>query len=243
LVMDEAGSLYGTTENGGTYGFGTVFELSQSGGIWTESVIYSFEYHDGAYPLAGVTFDAAGSLYGTTDYGGAGTACSPGSCGTVYELKRSSSGGTERVLYSFKGGMDGSFPVAGVTLSGGRIYGATASGGGGSCNLNGVTGCGTVFRLDPSGGKWIETVFRLNGTDGAMPQAGLLVRNGNLFGTTFYGGSGPCNDNLSGWGVVFELTFPNYEISVSRTTATVSVKVGQSFSADRRVRYGQCVRL
>jgi uncharacterized repeat protein (TIGR03803 family) len=226
LATDKQGNLYGTTLYGGADGFGVVFELSQSGGVWSESVIYSFQYfnsdHDAAYPYAGVTLDGAGNLYGTTNYGGAGTACSPGSCGAVFELKHSSSGWTEQVLYSFKGDMDGSFPVAGVTLSGSSIYGATAFGGGGSCEVNGLTGCGTVFRLDQSKGKWVETVFRMNGTDGAMPQATLLLKNGNLFGTTLYGGTGPCTDNLPGCGAVFELAFPNFETSVSPTSTTVS---------------------
>jgi uncharacterized repeat protein (TIGR03803 family) len=211
LAMDKAGNLYGTTLYGGAYSFGTVFELSQAGGVWTEKVIYDFKYyngnHDGAYPDAGVSFDRAGNLYGTTNYGGSGTACPPGSCGAVYRLKRSGSGWTESVLYSFRSGKDGSFPTAGVTLIGSKLYGTTSFGGGGSCQLNGLTGCGTIFSLELLGGKWVERVFRLKGSNGALPQAGIVSnKKGILFGTTLYGGSGPCTDNLPGCGVVFALT-------------------------------------
>lgn len=211
LAMDKAGNLYGTTLYGGAYSFGTVFELSQTGGLWTEKVIYDFKYyngkHDGAYPYAGVSLDAAGNIYGTTNYGGAGTACEPGSCGAVYRLKRSNNGWTEGVLYSFRGGKDGSLPVAGVTLIGSKLYGTTSFGGGGTCQLNGLTGCGTIFSLEQSGGKWVEAVFRLKGSNGALPQAGIVAnKNGVLFGTTLYGGNGSCTDNLPGCGVLLTLT-------------------------------------
>src|ERR1035437_6510944 len=78
LIVDAAGNLYGTTSQGGTgsncgaFGCGTVFELTPAaGGGWTETVLYSFNYNgtDGAGPLAGLIFDAAGNLYGTTSYG------------------------------------------------------------------------------------------------------------------------------------------------------------------------------
>src|SRR5580658_7143427 len=80
LIFDAAGNLYGTTLEGGTgcqIGCGTVFKLSPNAdGSWTESVLHSFNGSDGAYPYAGLIFDAAGSLYGTAYEGGSGTGCS-----------------------------------------------------------------------------------------------------------------------------------------------------------------------
>ena len=68
LIFDAAGNLYGTTYEGGTYGYGTVFELTPTrGGGWTETVLHSFgNGTDGDVPYAGLIFDAAGNLYGTT---------------------------------------------------------------------------------------------------------------------------------------------------------------------------------
>src|ERR1700685_4041250 len=86
LVADGSGNLYGTTYEGGAHSFGEVFELVNSNGTWTENVIYSFlgsGSNDGAYPFAGLVFDKAGNLYGTTYQGGAS------SQGTVFELSKS----------------------------------------------------------------------------------------------------------------------------------------------------------
>ncbi len=85
LILDAAGNLYSTTFQGGTHSVGTVFEVTPaSGGRWTEQVLHNFEAHptgpDGYWPTAGLIFDAAGNLYGTTQYGGAYEA------GTVFEL-------------------------------------------------------------------------------------------------------------------------------------------------------------
>ena len=97
---------------------GTVFELSpKSGGGWKETLLHNFNGNDGEIPYAGLIFDAAGTLYGTTFAGGTGT-CSDGSgfsgCGTVFELTPKTGGGwTETVLYSFQGkDGDGSYPTA-----------------------------------------------------------------------------------------------------------------------------------
>src|ERR1019366_2345043 len=99
LIFDAAGNLYGTTRIGGTYGAGTVFELMPAaGGTWTEKVLHNFNSDgtDGTYPSAGLIFDAAGNLYGTTQDGGTSNS------GTVFELSPDGSGGwTEGVLHSF----------------------------------------------------------------------------------------------------------------------------------------------
>jgi uncharacterized repeat protein (TIGR03803 family) len=71
LARDASGNLYGTTLQGGTDGYGTVFELSNSGGIWTETMLYSFTDANGDYPATSVILDTHGNLYGTSTYGGA----------------------------------------------------------------------------------------------------------------------------------------------------------------------------
>jgi len=118
-----------------------VYEFAHSNGGWTEKVIYSFNGADGLLPyFAGVVFDPAGNLYGTTNEGGSGN-----NAGVVYELKPSQGRWTETVLYSFAGsGGDGSSPQAGVVLdAAGNAYGTTSGGGGAYC------GCGTVFEITP----------------------------------------------------------------------------------------------
>ena len=197
LVLDHAGNLYGTTEEGGAYGVGTVFELSPDGsGGWSEKVVHSFDYNgsDGGQPEAGLILDAAGNLYGATVYGG-----SYGN-GAVFELSPHANGDwSEKVLYSFGNGIDGAQPYAGLVFdAGGNLYGATAAGG--------VNGTGTVFKLTPTqGGSWDETVLHnfdaANGSDGDYPEGSLILDHaGNLYGTSNLGG-GHYNS-----GTVFQLT-------------------------------------
>ena len=153
LIMDASGNLYGTTGDGGDLnchygvGCGTVFELvPQVGGGWTETVLYAFKGTDGNYPLAGLIFDVAGNLYGTTDGGGGSCSTPPGvPCGTVFKLTPQAGGRwTEQVLHSF-GGPDGAYPSAGLIMDpAGTLYGTTNLGGGGNCN---GFGCGVVFEI------------------------------------------------------------------------------------------------
>ena len=195
-------SLYGTTETGGTYGFGTVFGISSSGKY---QVIHSFcriNCTDGNLPEGGLILDKSGNLYGMTSGGGSN------SLGTVFEISRSGSNWTETVLYNFcslSGCLDGDSPFyASLTIKAdGTIFGVTY-GGGASNN-------GTVFQLVGSGSNWTETVlhsFQGGDADGAQPKGTLAIDSaGNLWGTTHEGGPGPCN-NL-GCGTVFELAFEN----------------------------------
>ena len=88
LIFDSAGNLYGMTNEGGVYSFGTVFELTpNAGGSWTEKVLYSFGHdNDGSQPVGDLIFDAAGNLYGVTAFGGAHKT------GIVFELTPTTSG-------------------------------------------------------------------------------------------------------------------------------------------------------
>ena len=208
LIFDAVGNLYGTTVGGGTYGDGTVFELTPAvGGNWAEKVLYSFNPNrgDGVGPAAGLIFDAAGNLYGTTYWGG--TYDCPGvppGCGTVFELTPTAGGGwTEKVLHSFlNNGTDGTHPAFGTLIFDalGNLYGTTEEGG---THSSCYGGCGTVFELTPTaGGGWTEKVLHNfgNGADGAYPFASLIFdATGNLYSTTQGGGT-------YGDGTVFELT-------------------------------------
>jgi uncharacterized repeat protein (TIGR03803 family) len=220
LIFDSAGNLYGTTEYGGDPtcdlnsndpSCGTVFELTPNdGGSWSETVLHTFIYTDGAYPTASLVFDATGDLYGTTT-AGPGVACNISGCGTVYRLHPNSDGSwTQAMIYNFEGGPDGVDPVAGLVIdSAGHLYGTTQHGGSDSCD----EGCGTVFELTArSKGSWTEKVIQRfsvptdGKNDGIYPVSGLFLdRAGNLFGTAVYGGSQSCYDFV-GCGTVFELS-------------------------------------
>ena len=226
LIFDAAGNLYGTTVSGGTYLYnGTVFELTPAaGGGWTEQVLHSFNYNgtDGIWPYAGLIFDAAGNLYGTTDSGGAY------GDGTVFELMPGQGGiWTEGVLYSFLCSpfncTDGYSPQAGLIFdAAGNLYGTTSEGG--------TYHYGTVFELTPAaGGGWTETVLYSfgNGTDGVGPVAGLIFdAAGNLYGTTAYGGTGV--DGLNEGGTVFELASQLVATTTALTAAPNPSNVGQA---------------
>jgi len=190
LTFDGAGNLYGTTGGGSITGGGSVFKMKPNfDGSWTESVLYGFcsltQCADGEDPEAGVIFDGAGNLYGTTYGGGAS------GVGTVFKLTPNSNGSwAESVLHSFGGPDDGTEPVAALVFDAvGNLYGTTSG------------GLGKVFELTPhQDGNWTESVLHsFTGPDGAGPYAGLTFDGtGNLYGTT--GGGGASND-----GTVFEL--------------------------------------
>ena len=87
LMMDGAGSLYGTTLEQGAFNFGTVFKLTNNNGSWTYTDLHDFTNGtDGGYPVSQVVMDANGNLYGTASQGGSGTACGTAGCGTVWEI-------------------------------------------------------------------------------------------------------------------------------------------------------------
>jgi len=214
LVRDEEGNLYGATQNGGSAcaasvlygenGCGVVFKLDSSG---NETVLHTFSGGtDGGFP-SGMTMDHEGNIYGITSFGG-NMNCSGGfwagyGCGVVFKLDRR---GNETVLYSFSGVPDGALPFSFLTIDErGNIYGAAQFGGSSPnpevCLGN---GCGVVFKLDRRGIQTVLYTFT-GGADGFLPNGPLLLDfQGNLYGTSEYGGDLTCNSG-SGCGVVFKL--------------------------------------
>jgi uncharacterized repeat protein (TIGR03803 family) len=217
LIADPQGDLYGTTQEGGAYNAGTVFQLTPPGKgktAWTQRVLYSFcqrqSCKDGSYPAAGLVFakqtNNVVGLFGTTEEGG------ESGSGTVFRLLPSATGKpfwTEAVLHSFAGGSDGADPRSHLIAdtSGALVlYGTTNGGGtGGDC---GSGGCGTVFELTPPNKQhpihWAETVLHsfAGGNDGEYTTAGVIEdAQHKLYGTTYQGGS-------AGYGTIFMLSPP-----------------------------------
>ncbi len=183
-ALDDA--LYGTTSSGGSQGLGTAFEMTTAG---KERVLHSFGSYDkdGVNPTGGL-LPLNGAFYGVTTFGGAANE------GTVFTLSAS---GTERVLYSFKGGSDGDYP-SGLAVLGGKLYGTTQQGGDANCQ------CGVVFALSAAGKERVLYRFT-GGQDGANPYAGPTEFNGALYGTTNGGGNPNCSYG-GGCGTVFKVT-------------------------------------
>ncbi len=202
--------LFGTTYYGGANktrckvagqggGCGTFFKITIAG---AETVRYSFagSKTDGSHPFAGPT-NVNGTLYGTTESGDGRCSGVVRGCGIVYMMTKK---GREYVLHRFTGGADGAYPIAGLTNLNGSLYGTTYYGG---INANCPSGCGTVFRITPSG--TYSQVYRFAGntgslTDGANPQGSLTNVDGTLYGTTTLGGA-------AGTGTVFTITIAGAE--------------------------------
>lgn len=184
LVQGSDGSLYGVTNTGGIinsdcYGCGTVFKLTPDGVLTT---IYQFcskpGCADGSLPFGGLKQSSDGNFYGYTTSGGAYLG------GTIFEITPD---GLLTTLYSFcyycpNGGVD---PSGVVQASDGNFYGVTAAGG--PRSLSCQEGCGTFFRLTPSGK--LRTLLSFNGTDGEEPGGLTEATDGNFYGTTYFGGS------------------------------------------------------
>ncbi len=193
VTFDNAGNLYGTTSEGGLSGYGTVFALTYAVGVgWTEHTLYNFTNgSDGSYPIAGLIFDQSGNLYGATINGGSGGG------GTVFELSPSNGSWTLNTIYSFTGYYANSNcgPESALVMDGaGNLYGATA--------CDGANDFGSVFMLTLSNGIWSQTVLHdfTGGGDGGNPYCQVAFdTRGNLYGTTFQGGT-------LDLGVVWEIT-------------------------------------
>ncbi len=268
LVFDQSGNIYGTTAGGGSSQEGTVYELTPSNGDWTETVLWSFTGgNDGGKPAAGVIFDNAGNLYGTTQIGGTN------GFGSVFQLAAAGSSWSQSTVYSFQNGGDGASPVGGLILdSSGNLYGTATSKGQGSGgtlfeltpqqngnwaltvlyafvgqagggpqasltmddagNLYGTTykdgayGSGSAFRLIPASGGWnyVDLHDFTSGSDGAQPVSNLVLdANGNLYGTAFAAGG-------YGYGVIFEI-LPLLITTASLPGGTVNTPYSANLSA------------
>ena len=135
LIFDQSGNLYGSTNEGGSGGGGTVFELTPSGGGWTYNLLYSFTGNTGCGPFANLGLDGAGNVYGTTLCDGANNA------GNVFELTPSGGGWTYSSLHDFTNGSDGGYPYSNVTFdAAGNLYGTASRGG---------RGVGLVWEITP----------------------------------------------------------------------------------------------
>lgn len=205
LLLAADGTLYGSTAAGGLHscsgpygntGCGVVFHLQPRPtpprdileNYWLETPIYTFQgAPDGQYPQGDLAMDQSGDLYGSTNIGGEGG-------GVVFELTSSQGNWSESILHTFVSGpSDGSQPIGGVTLDpAGNVYGTAAGG---------AYGWGTVYRLLAQPG-WPEQLLYsfTDGSDGAgLASDVTLDSTGNLYGSTFSGGSG-------GGGTAFELS-------------------------------------
>jgi uncharacterized repeat protein (TIGR03803 family) len=206
LTWDVAGNLYGTTFFGGNVppkcpgnlGCGVAFQMTPNGdGTWTYHLLHLFAAfpYDGRYPYAGLVVDAAGNAYGTTSQGG------PHGGGTIYKLTPTPKGyWKQTVLYDFPNCANGCGPNTSLVFDqAGNLYG-TAGGGLTVCDGGGYY-CGVVFKLTPqSGGTWkYSLLHKFNGTDGNSGNGVVIDGKGNLFGTTFIGGTYNA-------GVAFEIT-------------------------------------
>ena len=180
VAFDKKGNLYGTTEQSDASG--TLWELTRSHGVWTNTTIYDF-YQGG--PYSGVTLDHAGNIYGTTYlsndfYGG------------IYQLLRSGNSWTEKSLYSFEGGKHGGSPTQLIFGKSGELIGATGFGG--------QKGGGTAYSFSSSKGRWNLTTLYDFPNSGVGPWAQLTMdAAGNLYGTTI-------GDTESFCGTAFKLT-------------------------------------
>jgi len=196
VTFDNAGNLYGTTVAGGSGGdcagdgCGVVYELTQSGGKWSETVLYNFTGGDDGYgPGSAVVFDKAGNLYGTTPDGGAYSE------GVVYQLASNNGQWKQTVIHPFTGGDDGAVGSLGPLLvdAAGNLYGVT--------EIGGKYGAGVAFKLSLAGSTWkYTTLYPFQGLpDAGFPYGGLIAdASGRLYGTTYFGGA-------NGEGSVFEV--------------------------------------
>lgn len=199
LVADGSGNLFGTTNQYGPGGYGTVFELLKNGANYTLATLATFNIADGANPYGGLLIDGSGNLFGTTYDGGVHNA------GTVFELAKTGPGYTFSTLASFatsNGYVDGGL----IQDAAGNLFGTTL----GNVLNGGGANKGMVFELAKSTtGYELDTLVTFDGTNGASPYSGLLVDTfGDLYGTTSAGGA-------SDKGMVFKVSGSGYVLAVS----------------------------
>ena len=193
LILGPNGDFYGTTPFGGTVDSGTVFRIDTNGNFTTLASFVNF----GAYPYGSLLLGQDGNLYGTTEQGGTNEA------GTVFCL---STNGTLSFLASLNQYVTGGFPTTALIQGAdGSFYGTAPDGGTfGTFYSDGTYGSGSVFNLATNG--VLTQVLAFQNTNGLTPQASLLQgADGNLYGTTTFGGAGFSGFYNSGDGVVFRL--------------------------------------
>ena len=241
LITDANGDLFGTAYSGGANNYGTVFEVKNTGTVAapiygsSPTTLLSFNGSNGQAPKAGLTADARGDLFGTTELGGAN------GVGTVFEIQNIGTAAAPvyasapTLLVSFNGLTDGDYPTAALIVdANGDLFGTT--------NEGGTNGDGTVFEIKNIGtvaspiysGSPI-TLASLNGSNGNLPLAGLIAdANGDLFGTAVEGGA-------NGDGTVFEVApIPTISGTLAGQTTTFEaplkpfggVTVSEDFNAD-----------
>lgn len=174
-TLDSSGNLYGTTYTGGTFGAGSVYELSPSGSSWNYSTLYSFTGEsDGDGPAFGSLAIYNGDLFGTTEGGGY--------LGVAFKVGQTETGWHEAVVHSFGMGTDGNEPIGGVVFdNAGNFYGTTL--------LGGAYGNGTVYQVTRAGVERVIYSFT-GGHDAVNPAAAVtLDTEGNIYGTTSFGGA------------------------------------------------------
>ncbi len=232
LTMDSAGNIYGETWEGGACsltGDGTIFEISPptiSGGLWTEQILYRFQFDcgtlDGSGPTGGLAIGKGGVLFGVTSNGGVAHADNYSPGGTIFRLNPPTATHTdwkETVLHSFDPFgtvIDGFRPVGGVIVDNkNNVYGTTVGGGGTRSTCYNYAGCGIAFEFSPpavAGGTWTENILHsfTGGSDGDSPSDSLLLdAAGNLYGEARSGGAGTGCGPYGPCGTIFELTPPS----------------------------------
>ncbi|MGA7095305.1 MAG: choice-of-anchor tandem repeat GloVer-containing protein [Candidatus Cybelea sp.] len=187
-LMVQSGNLFGATWSGGNQHDGSVYKITPS---HAEIQLHAFVgNHDGANP-DGELLRVGHLFYGTTSAGGG---VYPADYGTVFSVTPS---GQEKILHAFADNyQDGIEPLAGLTAMNGALYGTTQWGG--------KYENGTVFSITTAGKERVVYSFGKNATDGTNPEAPVVAQNGNLFGTTAWGGA-------NGKGTVFEVTVSGKE--------------------------------
>ena len=204
LAQGRDGNFYGSTNTGGANNIGTVFRVTPAGVL---TMLHSFNGGDGSYPVSGVVQGSDGNFYGTTVLGGAHGG------GVIFKITPT---GALTTFYNFcsqPNCADGGGTHAGlVQATDGNFYGTTFAGGADNdCPIWPGNGCGTVFKITPAGVLTSLYSFcaQPNCTDGDYPYAGLVQgSDGNLYGTTQYGGDRGCDSSGWGCGTVFRIT-PN----------------------------------
>jgi uncharacterized repeat protein (TIGR03803 family) len=201
IIRDSVGNLYGVARsNVSSSGAGTVWELDTSGIL---SVLYTFTGgEDGGQPVGRLIRDGNGNIHGVT-FSGGDPACN---CGVVFRLDAS---GNETVLHKFYGYGGGANPYVGLLDVGGVLYGTTLDGGDGACSPP-DQGCGVLYQIGRTGQYTVLHRFAGSSVgDGDSSTVGALTLgpDGNVYGSTWYGGTGNCADGFHpGCGVIFKYT-------------------------------------